>query len=218
MTDFHIHVDAFEISPEFERFLTGELGFYRSDFAGHPEGVEGFEPPHHLTLKLKDGNQFRSRFDDVVRTAKAATRMRGYVEGELLAEDIQIEEKPFNPSVPVPFRIATTSLPPGQFRESEIHVTLDRDRSDSRLIEALTGMGFFAAYLPKPYGTAQIFTVQGARASVGELMPDLLAFLKSTGGAVSCSVKEERIAAWWMSDPPVRLPPVISTIERPFKG
>ena len=143
--------------------------------------------------------------------------MRGYVEGEVIAEDIQIEEKPFSEFVPAPFRIATTSLPAGHFRESEIHVTLDRDRSDPRLIEALAGMGFFAAYLPKPYGTAQIFTVQGSRALIGELMPDLLAFLRTAGGAVSCSVKEERIAAWWMSDPPVRLPPVISTVERPYK-
>jgi hypothetical protein len=217
MSNFHIHVDAFEISPEFEHFLTDQLGFYRSDFAGHPEGVEGFEPPHHLTLKLKDVNEFRSQFDEVVRTARAGTHMMGYVEGEVIAEDIEIEEKPFRESVPAPFRIATTSLPAGHFRESEIHVTLDRDRSDSRLIEALARMGFFAAYLPKPYGTAQIFTVQGSRVLVGELMPDLLTFLRSAGGAVSCSVKEERIAAWWMSDPPVRLPPVISTVERPSK-
>ena len=217
MSNFHIHVDAFEISPEFKRFLTAELGFYRSDFAGHPEGVEGFEPPHHFTLKLEEVNQFRSRFDDVVRTARAGTPMRGYVEGEFIAEDLQIHERPFDESVPAPFRVAKTNLLPGHFRESEIHVTLDRDRSDSRLIEALMGMGFFAAYLPKPYGRAQIFTVQGSRAFIGELMPDLLAFLKSAGGAVSCSVKEERISAWWMSDPPVRLPPVIFTIERPQK-
>ena len=217
MSNFHIHVDAFEISPEFERFLTDERGFYRSDFAGHPEGVEGYEPPHHLTLKLNDGNEFRSQFDDVVRTARAGTRMLGYVEGEVIAEDVPIQEKPFSESVPAPFRIATTSLPAGQFRESEIHVTLDRDRSDSRLIEALVGMGFFAAYLPKPYGMAQIFTVQGSRTFIAELMPALLTFLRSAGGAVSCSVKEERIAAWWMSDPAVRLPPVISNIERPAR-
>ena len=214
MSNFHIHVDAFEISREFVNALT-QCGFYRSDFAGHPEGVEGFEPPHHLTLKLNDGEQFRAHFQSVVTNAKADQSLRGYVEGEFIAEDVQIEEKPFCESVRIPFRIAQKNLPQGQFRESEIHVTLDRDRSHPKLIEALTSMGFFAAYIPKTYGVAEIFTIQGSRLAISELLPELLTFLRSAGGAVSCTVKEERIVAWWMSEPPVRLPPVISAIGRP---
>jgi hypothetical protein len=47
---FHIHIDALAISDSFERYLSKELGFWRTDFSGHPEGVEGFEPANHLTL------------------------------------------------------------------------------------------------------------------------------------------------------------------------
>ena len=211
MSSFHIHVDAFELAPEFERFLTAKRGFYRSDFAGHPEGVEGFEPPHHLTLKTDD--EFRARFDEVVAEGKQPGKMRGYVEGEFIAADIDIGPRPFDPQVPVPFRVTKKALPPGCFRESEIHITLDRDRSDARLIRALTEMGFFAAYIPKPYGIAEIFTVQGSRSDVKELMPRAIEFLKSVGGSVACSVKEERVADWWVSDPSVRLPPVIESVE-----
>ncbi len=214
MSNFHIHVDAFELAPEFERFLLGTCGFYRSDFAGHPDGVDGFEPPHHLTLKVGDNNEFRRRFDQVIAAAKHPVQMRGYVEGEFIAADIDIEARPFDPAVPVPFRIANAQLPIGGFRESEIHITLDRDRSDPRLLRALAAMGFFAAYIPKPYGVAEIFTVQGKRSDVNHLLPGLVEFLKSAGGAVACSVKEERIAAWWVSDSSVRLPPVIGSFQR----
>ncbi len=214
MNQFHIHVDAFELSADFERFLVEERGFYRSDFAGHPEGVEGYEPPHHLTLKLNDGNQFRVCFDEVAARARQDFSMRGYVEGEFIAEDLTIPEKPFDASVPMPFRTSKTALPAGSFRESEIHVTLDRDRSDARLIAALTGMGFFAAYIPKPYGIAQIFTLQGGKAAVSELLPRLIGYLTDAGGSVRCKVKEERVAAWWVSDADLRLPPVVSMVEQ----
>jgi hypothetical protein len=75
-------------------------------------------------------------------------------------------------------------------------------------------MGFFAAYIPKSYGVAEIFTAQGSRSDVSQLLPGLVDFLNSVGGAVACSVKEERIAAWWVSDSSVRLPPVIGRFER----
>jgi len=214
MSNFHIHVDAFELAPNFERFLVETCGFYRSDFAGHPEGVEGFEPPHHLTWKVRDGDEFRACFDQVVSRAKHTGAMRGYVEGEFIAADLDITARSFDADIAAPFQIEKTPLAPGGFRESEVHITLDRDRSDPRLLGALTQMGFFAAYIPKPYGIAEIFTAQGSRSDVSRLLPATVDFLKAAGGAVSCSVKEERVAAWWVSDRNVTLPPVIGRLQR----
>ncbi len=49
MDKFHIHVDALKLSQEFEKFLTENLKFWQSNFAGHPEDVLHFEAPiHHL--------------------------------------------------------------------------------------------------------------------------------------------------------------------------
>jgi hypothetical protein len=82
-------------------------------------------------------------------------------------------------------------------------------------------MGLFAAYLPKPYGTAEIFTAQGSKKQIQTILPLLLEYLEKAGGAVDCSIKEERVADWWMSHPDLRLPPVIASIghgARPVSG
>ena len=46
-----------------------------------------------------------------------------------------------------------------------------------------------------------------------ELLPALMGYLERAGGAVECSVKEERIAAWWMSDPDLSLPPIVESVK-----
>jgi hypothetical protein len=112
-----------------------------------------------------------------------------------------------------PFKIQTTSVSPGDFRESEIHIVLNRDQSDPRLLQGLMKMGLFTAYMPKPYGTAQIFTAQGSREKIQTMLPPLTAYLEKAGGAVDCSIKEERVADWWLSEPALRLPPVVDVIE-----
>lgn len=104
-------------------------------------------------------------------------------------------------------------LEPDTFRETEIHITLSRDDSDPRLLEALTDMGFFCAYLPKDYGEAAIFTVQGSREDIDKILPVTIEYLETVGGAVECSIKEERITHWWLSKPDVARPPVIEKIS-----
>jgi len=213
MSQFHIHVDAITLSQCFEEHLVGDLGFWRSDFCGHPEGVEHFEPPHHLTKKLTSSSEFRNMFAALVSFAENHAPMRGYLEGEFLAFDEDLEDRPFDPSVKLPFRIRKTTLPAGVFRESEIHIVLDRDRSDPRLVLSLMNMGLYTAYIPKAYGTAQVFTVQGSKAKILSLVDPLKTYLGNAGGIVNGSIKEERIAAWWLSEPSLTLPPVIGEIE-----
>jgi hypothetical protein len=105
------------------------------------------------------------------------------------------------------------TLPSGTFRESEIHVVLDRDRSDPRLVQSLMDMGLYTAYLPKSYGTAQVFTLQGSKAKIGSLLGPLKDYLAKAGGTVNGSIKEERIADWWLSEPSLSLPPVVEDID-----
>ena len=76
MNVFHIHVDATEISGPFEAYLA-QAGFVRTDFAGHPDGADGFEAPNHLTLKLYDSAQFRTTFDAVMAEASSSNGVRG---------------------------------------------------------------------------------------------------------------------------------------------
>ncbi len=212
-TGFHIHIDASVLLDGFEAYLTKELGFWRTDFSGHPEGAEGFEPANHLTQKTASSKDYKSLWEAVLAHAKTPGAMKGYIEGEFIALDEDIAEKPFDPAATPPFKIKTTFLPAGSFRESEIHIAMDRDRSDPRLLKQLMEMGLFAAYLPKSYGTAEIFTAQGTKRQIQTILPPLIDYLEKTGGSVRCSIKEERVADWWMSSPDLRLPPVIASID-----
>jgi hypothetical protein len=213
MLQFHIHIDAQNISSDFEHHLIHEFGFWRSDFSGHPEGVEHYEPPHHLTQKAANSKEFKALFDRIVEQAKAPRAMSGYIEGEFVPLDKDLAPRPFDASVLMPFKLQRAFLSAGAFRETEVHVTLDRDRSHPQLQRNLLEMGLYAAYLPKPYGTAAIFTAQGSRAKINAILPALTTYLEGAGGAVECSIKEERIADWWMSEPTMPLPPVIDSVQ-----
>lgn len=211
---FHIHVDAWELSVAFGEQLREVWKFVPSDFAGHPEGTEGFEPPHHFTYKTRSSVEFRRVFDAVFAAAQAPGAMRGYIEGEFLPIDEDVPEKPFDPSVDPPIRaIRLGNLPRDSFREAEIHIVMDTERSDPRLLQILVEMGLFSAYMKKPYGRAIIFTVGGTREHIGRLLGPLRKYLHEAGGAVAGSIKEERIAAYWLGDPNLRLPPVVASID-----
>lgn len=209
---FDLHIDATSIVPAFETFLIKACGFWRNDFCGHPDGLEGHEPDHHLTLQLETGKEFRDMFDKVVSYAREHRPMTGYVEGEFIALDVDLPELPFADDQPIPFAIETGAIVPGTFRESEIHVTMSRDSSDRRLRSNMLKMGFFSAYLPKKYGVAEVFTVQGTRDQIDALVPAVRRYLDRAGGGVNCSIKEERVADFWLSAPNVHCPPIIKKI------
>lgn len=213
-SQFHIHIDAYKLSRNFEKFLLKNSKFWNSNFSGHPEEVLHYETPIHLTLKIQDGKQFKSIFNNILEYLEEnPNSIEGYVEGEYIPLDIDIEEKSFNPEVKIPCEFNLKSLDSGTFREDEIHITLNRDKSDPRLINSLRSMGFFSAYMDKQSGPVEILTVQGTRKMIQEILPKILIYLKETGGAVGCSVKEEIIVRWWVSSPELRLPPIVNSIE-----
>jgi hypothetical protein len=214
--EFHIHIDASWLSPQFERLLTGELQFWRMDFFRGPDDGDCYAPEHHLTKKYIDGTVFQSDFMRINEAVSADKAMEGYIEGEFLPLDVDLPEKVFDPSVPIPFRLEMAPLPAGSFRETEVHVTLSRDQSDYRLRENLRAMGFLVAHLPKKYGVAEVFTAQGSLKIIGQVIPLLATYMEAAGGAVAGSFKEERIARSWVSGPDVRLAPVVERLVRPL--
>jgi hypothetical protein len=207
---FHIHVDAQEMSAELELFLIGQLKFWNSDFSGHPPGALHFETPRHLTWKSTDAATAKLTFTTLTDYLEANPGcITGYVEGEYIPVDIDLPAIPFNPEIAVPYHLELGSLAPGKFREDEIHITLDRDKSDPRLLTALRSMGFFSAWMEKPQNSVEIFTAQGDRSHIQKVLADMQIYLQAAGGAVGGSIKEERIIRWWLSSPEISLPPVI---------
>jgi len=211
--EFHIHIDAQTLSNSFENFLIETQKFWNSDFSGSPEEFSHRPPKIHLTKKTKYAQELRESFHEIVSYIKDNPKsLEGYVEAEYIPVDIDIEEKFFNPKIEIPLKIQTSSLFPGTFRQDEIHITLLRESSDPRLINCLRSMGFYSVYMEKPFGEVEIFTAQGTRRVIGQVLPHIITYLRTAGGARKCSVKEERIISWWASSSEISLPDVISSI------
>jgi hypothetical protein len=192
--EFHIHIDASFLEQSFEDFLRSSLQFSLKNFAGvHPDS-QRHAPDHHLTYKTQISKDFQETFAEIESYLdNHPDCLTGYVEGEYIPGEISISHSKFDPEVAPPFQLERGSLPAGEFREDEIHITLDRDRSDPRLLLVLRQMGFFSVYMEKSYGTAEIFTTQGSYKNIQSILPLLIDYLNHAGGAANCVVKEERI-------------------------
>jgi hypothetical protein len=212
--EFHIHIDAEWIGDNFEFFLMDKLRFFLKNFAGFPVNTARHAPERHFTYKVDNHKIFHEKFDAILNFINYhPDSMSGYIEGEEIPHKLAIPTRPFNADILPPFKLELGSLPTGKFREDEIHITLDRDRSDPRLILSLRQMGFFSVYMDKDYGTAEIFTTQGSCRDIRRVLPLITNYLNEVGGAVNCVIKEEIIVRSWMSSPDLQLPPVISTIQ-----
>ncbi len=216
---FHIHVDAIRMNPEFKKDLVERLRFYHVNYSIdrcsvdlHPENPEH---EYHLTHKTNSSTEFKRVRDEVLRIVRTTNSLGlGYVECEFVALDDRPEFKPYQDR-PVPFRLSMRPPEPGTFRESELHVTLSKDESDPRLLEALHHrIGMLSGFIPKNYGMAQIFTAQGTQTQIDKIRDPLVDFIHSAGGARHCSIKEERTVSYWMSHHGgVGLPHVIDRIS-----
>src|ERR1035437_5433458 len=104
MREFHIHFDARSIESHFDSFLTSEHGFYPAEFCGAPEGSPRYAPERHLSRKYFDPQEFRAAFRSIASYLKdQPASMKGYVEGEYVPYDLPIQERNFDPDVPIPF-------------------------------------------------------------------------------------------------------------------
>jgi hypothetical protein len=168
-----------------------------------------FETPKHFTFKTKDIVDFNHQFDATEQYfINNPGSIIGYLEGEYVPLDLEIEAKPFDRAVPIPLKLELSNLEPGSFREDEIHITLDRDKSEPQLLENLRGMGFFSAYMDKPTGNVEIFTAQGTKKNINLILRQIKDYLDKSGGSIGGSIKEEIILKWWLSDLNVTVPPI----------
>jgi hypothetical protein len=214
MTESHIHIDAKNIKPQSEKLLIEKYGFVHKNFIQRQDLNPSYAPETHLTYKTTNPNQASQIFKDIhTYLEQNPDSMTGYVEHEYIPDKISIEYKTFNPDVPLPFQLELGKLPVGTFREDEIHITLDRDNSDRRLLESLRQIGFFSALRQKDYGIAEIFTTQGSYQDIQKVLPMIVSYLNQAGGAAACIVKEERIIHSWVSSLDYKLPPVIKAIQ-----
>jgi hypothetical protein len=212
--EFHIHIDAKNIKSQFEKILIDNHKFGYKNFIKRQDLNPSYAPETHLTHKTQDPNRASQIFKDIhTYLEQNPDSMTGYVEHEYIPETISIKYRTFNPDVPLPFQLELGDLAIGAFRENEIHITLDRDNSDPRLLESLRQMGFFSALRQKDYGIAEIFTTQGSYQDIQKVLPMIVSYLNQAGGAGACVVKEERIIHSWVSSPDYKLPPVIKAIQ-----
>ena len=188
---FHIHVDATKMSASLaEQFLT--LGVMDTPFNGHPEGYDHFEPNRHMTLKIDSGREFVGVWDKMVAMIAAyPADFKGYLEGEHIPVDLELEYQPYK-DVTIPFQLSRRRLTEREdFRDKEIHLTFDKNRSDQRIIDKLLEMGLYGAYVEKADHTALVLTAQGDRKVIDPMTRLLLDFLEKSGGLVSGTFKDE---------------------------
>lgn len=212
---FHIHIDANRINHELLNFAIKELKFYCSDFNGHPEGYVHFEPEKHLTLKLKTKEEFNSIWKRL-ESFSSAENLVGYLEGEYVPTDEYIPYREYT-GLPVPFQISRRRLTGGrdeEFRQSEIHLTMDKDKSHPKLIKSLLESGLYGAYIEKEKGTFIVLTIQGFIRDITPLSKRIKTFIEKSGGAFSCTIKEERAIKYKLFDVGVEdLPEIIDQIN-----
>ncbi|QHI35775.1 hypothetical protein IMCC3317_11230 [Kordia antarctica] len=190
---FHIHIDALEMSKELYDYVTKELRFYDSDFNGHPEGYVHFEPKRHMTLKLDTKEEYIEVWKKLESYTKAKD-LKGYLEAEYIPIDDFIPYNEYR-DIPVPFKIKRRRLTGEkneEFRQTEIHLTMDKDKSHPDLLKKLLDSGLYGAYLPKDRGTFLVLTIQGFVKDIVQLCSVLKKYIEQSGGAYSCTIKEER--------------------------
>jgi hypothetical protein len=213
---FHLHIDATLMPEALYQALKSQFGFWDSEFKGHPKGYSHFEPNRHVTLKFTEGGKFRKACGDVEALVEQYPDFVGYLEGEYIREERFVADAPYRER-PVPFKISRRRLdgsPFEQFRESELHLSLDKDASCPLLIKTLLDAGLYGAYLPKADYVALILTIQGFREDIGGLTECIWDYLAQSGGTVKAKLKEE-FAIWHKlyGLQPKDLPEIIDKVE-----
>lgn len=198
---FHIHYDGKWISKELFEKLTHDHGFMSSNFSGCPKDSPKFIPEVHLTFKTPKKEEFKIVWDTIIGIT-SNKNFKGYIEGEYLPRDEFIPWKKFSPK-PIPFKIDTRKLDPKKgevFRQTELHLALNTDTSEPKLIKDLIGCGLFGGNIAKERGNFTVLTAQGYIRDINSLYTQLLDYITSVGGAKDCTIKEERIVKFKLFD------------------
>src|SRR5476651_2162947 len=92
---FHIHIDA-QIMPQgLDEYAIKQLNFVPTDYDGHPDGYDHFEPQRHLTFKAQTKELFQKIWDKLKAKLTFYPDFIGYIEGEFLPIDEYIPYKEY---------------------------------------------------------------------------------------------------------------------------
>lgn len=215
LVPYHLHLDATVLPEELDQELAERFGFAKTDFCGHPPNYQHFEPVAHRTRKFDGAKELTGVFDELVGTI-GSRGFVGYIEAEYIRSETHFASDPFQEGIEVPFRIERRRLrgPPEEtFRQTELHLTLDRDLSDPRLIASLLKAGLYGAYIPKADHVALVLTAQGYKRDIEPLAARMLWYLENVGGIVRGRFKEERaIRHALIGVSPADLPEIIDRV------
>lgn len=194
---FHIHIDAQNMPRALDEYAVSVLKFIPTDYDGHPEGYDHFEPKRHLTFKAPTKQIFQDTWNALERVMESHPDFIGYIEGEYLPTDEYIPYKPYV-DVNIPFNITRRKLDAKideSFRQTEVHVTMEKTQSHPDLIKKLLNSGLYGAFIPKHDGEFLVLTIQGFIKDIVPLIDSIRNFLVQSGGAYRCTIKEERAIA-----------------------
>ena len=204
---FHIHVDLNDGLTDtngellnnsdgfiFVQKIIDELGFYRHDFSGHPDGYEHFEPVIHATKKLYSRDEFNTTWQRLIEISKDFPKLAGYFEGEYIPTDKLFPYKELTSFEKPKFKVIRRPLDSTRgekFRQTEFHLCLDYNNSDQQVITALLDAGLYGAILEKKDHKIMVLTMQGSVRMIKILMNEVSKYLEKVGGVVRCTLKEE---------------------------
>lgn len=220
---FHIHIDSrVNLGDKTKLFdhLQQELGFYYTNFSGHPHGYASITTPYpHLTLKLIDKREFKDRWERVAKSCRDYD-FAGYIEGEVIPLDELVPSAPYLEGIPAPFTLKKRVLrgpPHEEFRDIEIHLTMDADNSHPNVISHLLDAGFSGAYMPKRRGDLEyrtiILTAQGFQNTIRPLVDLLRDYLLKVGGVQRGTIKVEKVLKYELFHMDyTQLPPIVEEI------
>ena len=206
---FHVHIDGHCV-PQAARDAIAALPFVETPFRRDLMD-DGFEAPFHFTFKTRSSVEFK-RVYALCRAKLEGTGFEGYVEGECLAYD---EDVAFAGAAGADLGALETrfeDLGDGAFRETEIHIAFESGCDDEAVAE-LKRLGFFSAFMDKPYGLAEILTLQGSMAAIKAIEAPVRAYLASRPAIRHCSVKREDIARFWLTRPDIKRAPVLTGVK-----
>lgn len=194
---FHIHIDAQLMPKALDEYAIKEWAFSPTDYDGHPEGYDHFEPVRHLTLKAPTKAVFNKVWLELEAKMPEFPNFIGYIEGEYIPIDEYIPYLDYK-DIPIPFLITRRKLNPDSnegFRQTEIHITMEKTKSNPDLIKKLLNSGLYGAFIPKIDGEFLVLTIQGFIKDIVPLIDVIRRFLLESGGAYRCTIKEERAIA-----------------------
>ena len=213
---YHLHLDGSYASEALDHFVKEMYKFTNGDFCGHPEGYKHFEPLYHRIYKTESKSNFFVTWEAVEQMARL-TGFIGYIEGEFIKGDELIDTIPFDDTIPVPFFLERRRLrgePNEGFREAELHLVMDRDKSDPRLVKKLLDAGLYGAYIPDGDRIELVLTAQGFIRDIDPLIASLRDYLKRAGGTVHGQLFDERAVRYAIFNADhTSLPEIVDRIE-----